>query len=200
MRSLALLVFTLRLSPAYAIPAEGHKVMISAPNHYAVEVGQRIAERGGNVADVAVAVGLSLSVTAPYYAALGGGGFALIKMGEKVQALDFRETAPKAAHKDYYLNLPVGASQNGAHAVAVPGFPAGLYELHRKFGKLKWELLFSDTLAMAEKGFPVTGGWVNETEQEKSRFNKAGLKYFFKKIRRLINRERFLNSQDYKKH
>ena len=166
--------------PAHAIPAEGHKIMISAPNHYAVEVGRKIAQRGGNVVDVAVAVGLSLAVTAPFYAALGGGGFALVKMKDEVQALDFRETAPQATHKDYYLALPAGSSQNGPHAVATPGFPAGLFELHQKFGKMKWELLFTDAIDMANKGFAVTGGWVNTTDKEKERFNKAGQKVFLK--------------------
>jgi len=167
--------------PAHAVPAEGHKIMISAPNHYAVEVGRKVAQRGGNVVDVAVAVGLSLAVTAPFYAALGGGGFALVKMKDEVQALDFRETAPKATHKDYYLALPAGSSQNGPHAVATPGFPAGLFELHQKFGKMKWELLFTDAIDMANKGFAVTGGWVNTTDKEKGRFNKTGQKVFLKK-------------------
>lgn len=178
-------IFTLFLIfaslPALAVPAEGHRLMIAAPNHYAVEVGQRVAQRGGNVVDVAVAIGLSLAVTAPYYAALGGGGFALVKMKDQVEALDFREIAPKATHKDYYKDLPGGSSQNGAHAVAVPGFPAGLWELHQKFGKLKWELLFTDAIAMADSGFAVTGGWVNTTESQKERFNKTGQKAFFKK-------------------
>lgn len=166
---------------ARAIPTEGHKLMISAPNPYAVEVGRKIALQGGNVVDVAVAVGLSLAVTAPYYASLGGGGFALVKMKDKVEALDFRETAPKGTDKTYFLNLPSGSSQNGAHAVATPGFPAGLYELHQKFGKLRWETLFADALSMAKNGFAVSGAWVKETEKEKERFNKAGLKAFFKK-------------------
>ncbi len=173
-----LVLFSLR---AHAVPAEGHKIMISAPNHYAVEVGQRIAQQGGNVIDVAVAVGLSLAVTAPYYASLGGGGFALVKMNGPVEALDFREVAPRGANKEYFQNLPAGSSMNGAHAVAVPGFPAGLFELHQKYGKMKWELLFTDAVAMADKGFAVTGGWVNATENEKDRFDPAGLAAFFKK-------------------
>jgi gamma-glutamyltranspeptidase / glutathione hydrolase len=178
-------IFTVLLilfsSVGHTAPVEGHKIMISAPNHYAVEVGRKIAQRGGNVVDVAVAVGLSLSVTAPFYAALGGGGFALVKMKDEVQALDFRETAPKATHKDYYLALPTGSSQNGPHAVATPGFPAGLFELHQKFGKMKWELLFTDAIDMADKGFAVTGGWVNTTNKEKERFNKTGQKVFLNK-------------------
>lgn len=160
---------------------EGHKIMMSTPNQSSMEVGRKIAKRGGNVVDVAVAIGLSLSVTAPYYAALGGGGFALVKMDGEVQALDFREMAPKATGADYYLSLPAGSSQNGGTAVAVPGFPAGLWELHKKYGKLKWETLFADAIVMAAEGFPVTGGWVNETISEHDRFNKAGQAAFFKK-------------------
>ena len=57
-----------------AIPTEGHEFLISAPSHYAVETAQKIHKMGGNVVDVAVAAGLTLSVTTPYYAALGGGG------------------------------------------------------------------------------------------------------------------------------
>lgn len=166
---------------AQAIPTEGHKIMISAPNPYAVEVGRKIAERGGNVVDVAVAIGLTLSVTAPYYAALGGGGFALVKMDGDVQAIDFREMAPAGTNPNYYVNMPKGSSQNGAHAVAVPGFPAGLVALHEKYGKLKWESLFVDPLSLANKGFAVSGDWVNNTEDEKDRFNPAGHKAFFKK-------------------
>jgi len=167
--------------PAVAVPVEGHKIMISAPNVYAVEVGRKIAARGGNVVDVAVAIGLSLSVTAPYYASLGGGGFALVKMKDKVEALDFREVAPRATDREYFQKLPQGASQNGGNAVAVPGFPAGLWELHQKYGRLKWEQLFTDAIQMAESGFAVTGGWVSKTESEKERFNKAGHTAFLKK-------------------
>src|SRR5262245_3186164 len=113
--SLTLLLF-IQL-PAQAVPAEGHKIMITGPSPYAVETGRKIAALGGNVVDVAVAVGLTLSVTSPYYAALGGGGFALVKMDEKVQALDFREAAPAATGKNYFKNLPKDASITGGHAV-----------------------------------------------------------------------------------
>ena len=61
---------------AHAIPAEGHHMMIAAPSPYAIEVGTEVAKAGGNVVDVSVAVGLTLAVTSPYFAALGGGGFA----------------------------------------------------------------------------------------------------------------------------
>lgn len=164
-----------------AMPVEGHQIMIAGPSHYAVEAGQTIAALGGNVVDVAVAVGLTLSVTTPYYAALGGGGFALVKLGGIPEALDFRETAPAAAGKDYYRDLPKEASITGGHAIGVPGFAAGLFALHQKYGKLKWEKLFAPALELATHGFRVSGEWVHKGEEERARFNTAGVDAFFKK-------------------
>lgn len=175
-----LCLFLLMPFAANAMPAEGHSIMISAPSPYAVEVGRKVAARGGNVVDVAVAVGLTLSVTSPYYAALGGGGFALVKMTDVVDALDFRETAPGATGKDYYLKLDKKASQTGGHAVGVPGFPAGLVALHAKYGKLKWADLFTEAIALARGGFAVSGEWAAKTNGERDRFNKAGLQQLFK--------------------
>lgn len=167
---------------AGAVPAEGHKIMISGPSPAAVETGRRIASQGGNVVDVSVAVALSLSVTSPYFASLGGGGFAMVKMGDQeVQALDFRESAPGATHKDYYKDLPEDSSINGGHAVGVPGVPAGLWALHQKYGKLPWHQLFPPALELANRGFPVSGEWVKRTTEEKSRFNPSGIAAFFKK-------------------
>ncbi len=157
-----------------AVPVEGHKVLISAPNAYAVEVGRKIANQGGNVVDVAVAVGLTLSVTAPYFASLGGGGFALVKMNKGVQALDFREVAPKGTNRDYYSKLDKNASMDGGTAVAVPGFAAGLVALHKKYGKLKWSQLFAEPLKLASSGFAVSGEWSKRTREEMARFNASG--------------------------
>lgn len=165
---------------ALAIPAEGSKMMIAAPSPYAIEVGKKVMEQGGNVIDVAVAVGLTLSVTSPYFAALGGGGFALIKMSDKVDVIDFREVAPAATGPKYYLDKKQNASQIGGTAVAVPGFPAGLYEMHKKYGKLKWDKLFYEPMQLANKGFAVSGEWVDDTKETEPHFNSGGKKHFFK--------------------
>lgn len=181
MRLIAVILTVLYTANAAAVPAQGHQLMISAPSRYAVEIGREIAAKGGNVVDVAVAVGLTLSVTSPYFAALGGGGFALVKVNGPVEAIDFRETAPAAADRDFYLKLPKNASQDGGTAVGVPGFPAGLYALHKKYGKLKWEQLFIEPMNLATKGFIVSGEWANTTMENQDRFNKSGVDKLFRK-------------------
>lgn len=166
---------------AWAVPTEGHQLMMSAPSAYAIEAGKEVSLAGGNVVDVAVAMALTLSVTTPYYASLGGGGFALVKSGDQpVAALDFRETAPAATSPTYYSKLGEDASRQGGTAVAVPGIPAGLWELHEKYGHLPWKKLFVKAERLAENGFRVSGEWARLTENKKDKMNEAGRKYFFK--------------------
>lgn len=168
-------------TPALAIPEKGHKIMVAAPSHRAIEVAQKVILRGGNVADVAVAVELTLAVTSPYYGSLGGGGFAMIKMGEQVEALDFREKAPTATGPSFYKDKEAKASINGPLAVGIPGIAAGLWALHKKYGKLSWRSLLKEPIKLAENGFRVSGDWVKLTKRTKPRFNESGIQSFFKK-------------------
>lgn len=168
---------------SWAVPFEGQKMLISAPSPYAVEAGKKIIQQGGNVVDVAVAVALAMSVTVPYFAALGGGGFAMVKIdGHSTLALDFRETAPYKTHPQYFVELKEKNSANsstvGGSAVGVPGIPLGLFELHKKYGKLTWKSLFSDAIELANKGFYVSGEWINRTETSQSFFTETTKKYF----------------------
>src|SRR6266704_1484631 len=126
----------------------------------ATDAGLGILRSGGSAADAAVAVALALAVVHPQAGNLGGGGFALIRRGEKVYALDFRETAPAAARPDMFLG-PDGkpasdASWVGPLSSGVPGSPAGLFELHRRFGTLAWSRIVEPAIHLARDGFAVT--------------------------------------------
>ncbi len=178
-----ILVFVIAILIAWsalAVPGEGTRIMISAPSAYAVEAGKAVYRKGGNLIDVAVAVGLTLGVTNPSNASLGGGGFALVSMGEGAEVLDFREMAPAATSPDFYLAREKGASWNGGAAIGVPGVAAGLWALHQKYGKLKWPELFSAALLLAENGIEFSGTESRYSETQKSRFNAAGIRHFYK--------------------
>lgn len=176
---LLLLLLGLPIS-AIAVPAEGTRIMISAPSAYAVQAGKAISASGGNLIDVAVAVGLTLTVTNPSNATLGGGGFALISMGQGVDVLDFREMAPAATSPEFYLNLEKGASWTGGAAIGVPGVAAGYWAMHEKYGKLPWNELFSTALQLAERGMQVSGTMSRYAETQVGRLNGAGEKHFFR--------------------
>jgi len=183
MKYISIIIFVFLFSnPTFAVPFEGSKVLISCQSPYAVEAGKKIAAKGGNVVDVAITVALTEAVTSPYFASIGGGGFAMVKMKNDLKVLDFREVAPEKTHPKFYLDKPKKSSQNGGMAVGVPGIPAGLWALHKKYkGKLHWSQLFETAIQLANKGFQVSGEWTKRTQKTEQRFNSAGKKYFFKK-------------------
>ena len=175
-------IFCLGPTLAIAAPQQGHRLVISTVSPQAVEMGRDIALKGGNVVDVAVTVAFTLAVTHPYFAALGGGGFALVKEGRHpVAVLDFREQAPFNTSPKFYLSKGPRASLDEADAIGVPGIVAGLWAIHQRYGKLPWTRLFSGPIRLAKKGFRVSGEWVDRTRQNQKRFSASGRKHFFKK-------------------
>lgn len=166
-------------STAQAVPAQGHRMMVTGPSPYSVQVVKEISAKGGNVVDALVAVALELGVTHPYYASLGGGGFALVKIGTEKIALDFREMAPASANADTYAEKEAKASLTGGLAVGVPGVAAGLYELHKKYGKLKWAQIVEPSIKLAAQGFEVSGEWAALVKRNHDRFTSDGRQIFF---------------------
>jgi len=179
-RYLCLLLAMIFAAAAQAVPGEGTRIMISAPSDYAVDAGKAVSANGGNLIDVAVAVGLTLTVTNPSNATLGGGGFALVSMGQGVEVLDFRESAPAATSPEFYVKLEKGASWNGGTAVGVPGVAAGLWALHQKYGKLDWTDLFDTAMTLAVNGIEFSGTQSRYSETQIGRLNDAGVRHFFK--------------------
>jgi gamma-glutamyltranspeptidase/glutathione hydrolase len=136
----------------------GGAVASAAPD--ATEAGLEVLRAGGNAADAAVAAALALAVVHPQAGNLGGGGFAVLRFGKEMKALDFRETAPAGASADMYLDEHgsprPNASLVGPLAAGVPGSPVGLFELHRAHGRLPWSEVVAPALALARDGFTVT--------------------------------------------
>jgi gamma-glutamyltranspeptidase/glutathione hydrolase len=132
---------------------------VASADALATAAGLEILRAGGNAVDSAVATALALAVVYPEAGNLGGGGFAVVKVGDRVTTLDFREIAPAAASRTMYLDAagnPIpNASIAGPLASGVPGSPAGLWELHRKLGKLPWPQVVAPARKLAAEGFPI---------------------------------------------
>lgn len=139
---------------------EARQGMVVAAEPLAAEVGLDILRKGGNAVDAAVAVGFALAVTYPVAGNLGGGGFLVAHLeGRGPVALDFREVAPAAAHKDLYREADLRgrdrASLLGHLAVAVPGSVAGLLQALDRWGSLPRAAVLEPAIRLAEEGFPV---------------------------------------------
>ncbi len=156
-KALLLAIVTFASSPVFAATLEGGAV--AAPDEYGAEVAAQVLKRGGNAVDAAVATAFTLAVTYPEAGNIGGGGFMTLFMDGKPYFLDYRETAPKAASRDMYLDEKGEVIENmsmvGARAAGVPGTVMGLWEAHQKFGTLPWRELIAPAVEYAEKGFTV---------------------------------------------
>lgn len=159
---IATLIAACSFPPAsLAAAAVGRNGMVASVDEYASRAGIDVLEKGGNAVDAAVAVHMVLAVTHPQAGNIGGGGFMVIHMqeGDVNTAIDFREKAPLASHRDMYLDaagevIP-GASTLGYLACGVPGSVAGLWGIHRKYGTLPWKDLLEPAYRLAKDGFVV---------------------------------------------
>ena len=129
--------------------------MIASASPLASEVGLQILRKGGNAVDAAVAVAFALAVVHPEAGNLGGGGYLLIRTADgATRAIDYKETAPAAAHPGMFANRL--ESTVGYKASAVPGTVAGMGLAHARFGKLPWKDVLEPARRFALKGFPAS--------------------------------------------
>ncbi|MCO4293674.1 gamma-glutamyltransferase [Solitalea sp. MAHUQ-68] len=143
----------------------------------ASKVGLAILKKGGNAVDAAVAVHFALAVVYPNAGNIGGGGFMVYRSQKgEVNSLDFRETAPAAAHKDMYLdaqgNVIKDLSIYGHLSAGVPGAVDGMVQAHKKYGKLKWAELIEPAIQLARTGFKITAMQAREMNKHKPDFIK----------------------------
>ncbi|WP_417033369.1 gamma-glutamyltransferase [Dolichospermum circinale] len=160
--SLAAILTSQAVSATITPPLRSKRGMVVSASSLASEAGLLMLKKGGNAVDAAVATTFAISVVEPFSAGIGGGGFLLFhsqKTGE-IKALDFRERAPIKATKNMYLDakgkVRPGASITGYLAVATPGTVAGMYEVHRRYGKLPWREVMKPGIALAKNGFIIS--------------------------------------------
>lgn len=146
-------------------PVRGKRGMVASTNEVASQVGVEIMKRGGNAVDAAIAVAFALQVTHPAAGNLGGGGFMMIRLKDgRTTAIDYREMAPAAAHRNVYLDKNgnliegEGGSLIGYRAAGVPGTVRGMELALNKYGsgKLTWSQLVEPARRLAANGFTVT--------------------------------------------
>lgn len=172
------------LPPVAEVEASRDEIVVSA-HPLASEAGAAMLRKGGNAVDAAVATAMAISVVEPFSAGIGGGGFLLLGTptdgagGEyEIEALDFRERAPKLARSDMYLDeegkVRKRASLDGHLAVGVPGTVAGLFEVHRQYGSLPWSELLEPAVGYAKEGFEVGEIFVRRLEKRLEVINRNG--------------------------
>jgi gamma-glutamyltranspeptidase/glutathione hydrolase len=152
--------------------------MVSSQEAVATDVGVTILKQGGNAVDAAVAVGFSLAVTYPRAGNIGGGGFMMVYIAKenKTIAIDYREMAPAAAHKDIFLdeNGDVDNQKARFHGLSsgVPGTVMGLELALKEYGTMTLAQVMQPAIDQAEKGIIVTRGLSDSLSAMKNRLSR----------------------------
>jgi gamma-glutamyltranspeptidase/glutathione hydrolase len=138
----------------------------------AVKAAQDILAQGGTVADAGVALALTLTVTLPSRASLGGGGACLIRNGRDPTSSQplfggsagifgpGRSEDPLPTQSVEFL--PRLGREGGT--IGLPALARGLYAIHAKYGKLRWEQIVAGAENMARFGVPVSRAFVADIE------------------------------------
>lgn len=145
-------------SAAYPPSAEGRSYAATADHAEASRAALDVMAQGGNAVDGAIAASLVLGVVNPSASGIGGGGFAMVYTAkdQKVSVIDFRETAPASYSGEVlWAKKTDRARWSGPRggSVGVPGEPAGLEMLSRKWGKKSLADDAAPAVALAQNGF-----------------------------------------------
>ncbi len=149
----------------------GQKAMVASVHPLATKAGLAVMEQGGNAIDAAIATGLTLGVVDGYNSGIGGGCFILIHSADgTITAIDGREMAPSAAHRDLFLKdgkPDTSLSQTGALASGVPGALAAYEQALRKHGKLPLSRVILPAQRIAAEGFVIEDNYARKLSDQR---------------------------------
>ena len=158
----------------------GKNSMVVTNNPLSSRVAQAILDEGGNAIDASIAAGFVLGLTEPQSSGIGGGGYAISYHNHQILAYDGRETAPKSANPNWFLDkdskpLPFDiAAYETANSIGVPGEVALFYKMHKTQGKLPWAKLLAPAIKLANNGFPMSPRLYGLLDSEKNSLPNLG--------------------------
>jgi gamma-glutamyltranspeptidase / glutathione hydrolase len=152
--------------------ARGTGGIVSSHHIAASEVGANVLRQGGNAIDAAIATSIAISVLEPWMSGIGGGSYLThySASDKKVRTLHFGMKSPKNLNIEDFKLADDGeggdlfawpavkgdTNVSGWKAIGVPGHLAGLDYAHKKWATWKWADLINPSIALAQKGLPIT--------------------------------------------
>ena len=164
-------------------PIIARKWMVVTANQQASKVAAKILSKGGTAVDAMISAQLVLGLVEPESSGLGGGAFLVYfnSSTNKITTLDGRETAPLNVDEKMFQDPNEKAIKFfdavvGGKSVGTPGTPALLENAHKKWGKIKWSILFEDAIELADKGFVVSkklSSSIQKNQKSLSKFKRT---------------------------
>lgn len=171
------------------VPPEGLRGMVVSSNSLVTDAALRVLKKGGNAIDAAISAGFVLAVAQPRSGNIGGGGFMLISNDKtgKIEAIDYREKAPKAAYANMFLdkdgNVDNKLARFSYKSSGVPGTVAGFALALKRYGTISLKEALAPAIKLAREGFVVTPRFAKgiRAAEKRLRAHKSTAKVFFKK-------------------
>lgn len=150
-------------------PIAGRRGAVACGHQIAAEIGIDIIRKGGSAVDATVAAAFASFVVEPKMCGIGGHGRMSVHLADRKLSvgIDHFIRAPRAATPDMYRDALArwrdagrggveGAINTTGHlSVGIPGAISGLWEAHRRFGRLAWRDLVGPAIDLARAGLAV---------------------------------------------
>ncbi len=139
--------------------------MVAAGHPLTAEAGAAVLREGGNAVDAAVCAVLTSFVCESQLTGFGAGGFMMVHEGGEDSLVDFFVAAGGAdgvERRAELIPIPVYFDETpqtfycGAASCGVPGNPAGLEHVHRRFGSVPLERLAAPGIELGREGVRLT--------------------------------------------
>ncbi len=143
----------------------GYIGQVAADEPRAALVARDVLARGGNAADAAAALGMSLSVTLPSRASLGAGGACLAfdaSSKSEADAILFTPVAGGSAALAHTGNAGAGDADRPASA---PMLARGMFLLQTRHGSVGFDELTRPAVALARSGVTVSRALADDLAQ-----------------------------------
>lgn len=142
------------------------RAVVASEQPLASLAGYDVLKRGGNAFDAAVATSLALAVTFHPAGGMGGDFFGMFYEARtgKVRCLMSSGWSPSGVTPEL---VRTAAGERiplfGPLTCVVPGYFAGVWEMHKKLGSLEFKELASPAARYASEGFPAGEGLCRST-------------------------------------
>ena len=148
-------------APAPSGAVSARKGMVSSAHPLATEAGLEILRTGGNAFDAAVAVAAALNVVEPAMSGAGGYGTILLHHAGSKETwfLNPSGRIPAGVNGDAFRAPTPGylANRRGAKSVSTPGNVHAWEAMSTKYGRLRWQRLFTPANRLAAEGYALHG-------------------------------------------
>lgn len=144
--------------------------MAASANPLATEAGYEILKRGGSAIDAMIAMQTTLGLTEPQSSGLGGGAFLVYwdNKAKKLTTFDARETAPKAATPELFLDengKPMGFMNAAVVRSACRGFRSCWKMSTSVTVNCRGQACLTNRLLWRNKALPFHRAWRNPSSR-----------------------------------